>query len=138
MAQFSDTDFTGGKEDPNQAGDPYTRWTGVQDFMDSVLVNEHTTQEDNITISMDLAFPDYGYVAHPLEFGLASFRDNSNNFPGGWDGIYWPDGSTTSQSGPMTVQYDNGDGTGISYWCIYRTDFSGIGSMSWTVNFALI
>lgn len=133
IAQFSDTDFTGGKEDPNQAGDPYDHWTGVQDFIDSELTSIHPVQENGIVVDLDIPFPYYAYFAHPVEMGLAEFIDNENGFPGGWDGIEWPDGQVGSTSGPMMVTYD--DGNGPSYWYIYRTDFSGIGQMSWTVNF---
>lgn len=135
-ANFSDTDFLGGKAFPNQAGVSYTTWTGVQDFIDSVCTNVHTTQESNVVINMELSFPNYGYVAHPLEFGIAAFHDNVSSFPGGWNGIYWPDGSENEHRGPMRVLYN--DGNGLSYWLVYRTDYSGIGSMSWTVDFALV
>lgn len=133
VAQFSDTDFTGGKDDPNQAGDPYDRWTGVQDFIDSELTNIHAAQESGIQVSLDIPFPYYAYFACPIEMGPANFIDNDTGFPGGWDGAKWPDGGTHSATGPIVVQYDDGDG--LSYWYVYRTDFSGIGQMSWTVNF---
>lgn len=135
-ANFSDTDFLGGKEFPNQAGVAYTVWSGPQDFISSVCTNVHTTRESDVLVEMNCSFPNYGYVAHPLEFGIATFHDNNSGFPGGWDGIYWPDGSMTEKTGPMLVVYD--DGGGPSYWLVYRTDYSGIGSMSWTVDFALV
>jgi hypothetical protein len=135
VAQFSDTDFLGGKSNPNQAGLDYDVWTGEQHFMDSVLVNEHNTQEDGIVVNMTIPFPDYGYFAHPISMGVATFTNNANSFIGGWNGIQWPDGGFNSDSGPLQVVYDDGDGPG--YWAVYRTDFSGIGTMSWTVDFSI-
>jgi hypothetical protein len=65
--------------------------------------------------------------------GTVTFVDNSNGFPGGWDGIQWADGDYGSEFGPIDITVDAGNGP--ETWSIYRTDFSGIGTMSWTVNF---
>jgi hypothetical protein len=132
IAQFSDTDFTGGKDDPNQAGDPYERWTGPQDFISSELTVSHDGNGDAV-VTMDVPFPEYGYFAHPASMGVATFIDNATGFPGGWDGAGWPDGGSGTTSGPLTVTYD--DGSGPKDWYVYRTDYSGIGQMSWTVQF---
>lgn len=135
-AQFSDTDFTGGKQDPNLAGDPYENWTGVQDFIDSELTNVVSNPQDGMTFSTFVEFPDFCYFAHPLSMGLATFFDNDSGFTGGWDGIRWPDdGGIHNETGPMRVTYD--DGTGPTYWLVYRTDMAGIKDMSWSVTFSL-
>lgn len=132
VAQFSDTDFTGGKLAQNQAGQPYDTWTGVQDFIDSALTLQPLVG-NSVDIADTLDFPYYGYFAHPASLGLAQFADGSSGFPGGWDGIEWEDGGMGSTSGPKLVQYD--DGTGLADWYVYRTNFSGIGESSWTVSF---
>lgn len=131
IAQFSDTDFTGGKTDPNQAGDPYTRWTGVQDFISSELVNSDTTG-GTVSVALNVPFPEYGYFAHPKSRGIAQFIDDSTGWPGGWDGANWPDGGYWAATGPITVTYDNGNGP--EDWYVYRTSFSGFGALSWQVT----
>ena len=132
MAQFADTDFTGGKTDPNQAGDPYERWTGPQHFIDDELTYAHDGN-GNAVITLNIPFPQYGYFAHPASMGIATFTDNANGFTGGWDGAKRPDGGFDMATGPLMVTYD--DGSGPKDWYVYRTDFSGIGQYSWTVSF---
>ena len=131
LAQFSDTDFTGGKSDPNQAGDPYESWTGVQDFIDSELTNVITPVTDGQIITT-VAFPLYVYLAIPKSEGFVTFTDDDTGFAGGFNGAAWGDGGTPSTSGPVTVSYN--DGTGVVDWYVYRSDFSGIGSQSWTLS----
>tara|TARA_B100000700_G_scaffold88627_1_gene99944 strand:- start:60846 stop:61427 length:582 start_codon:yes stop_codon:yes gene_type:complete len=127
VAQFSDTDFTGGKTDPNPAGDPYIRWSGVQEFMDTVLLQQGTD------IDLNVPYPEYGYFAHPKSMGTASIVDNAFGFEGGWDGAAWEeDGGTGSTTGPVEVTYDDGDGP--KQWLVYRTDYSGLGQMSWSAT----
>lgn len=130
VAQFSDTDFTGGKSNPNMDGKPYDRWEGPQDFID----NELQTYDPSMQVAISVPFPDYGYFAHKASDGTASFMDSVNGWPGGWDGAQWSDGGFGTTSGPITVTYD--DGTGPADWVIYRTDFSGIGDLAWTVTIA--
>jgi len=130
LAQFADTDFTGGKTDPNQAGTPYTRWTGPQDFIDSQLTNSYSGTGP-IDIDLFVPFPEYAYFAYPVSQGYADIRDNATNYPGGWEGATWEDGGFGGTSGPLTVTYD--DGSGPEDWYVYRTSFSGIDQMSWTI-----
>lgn len=130
IAQFADTDFTGGKTDPNADGQPYQRWTGPQDFIDTML----QTYDSSLTVTMDVPFPDYGYFAVKASDGQATFLDSQYGFPGGWDGAQWEDGGFGSETGPITVTYD--DGSGPAPWLVYRTDFSGIGQMTWNVTIA--
>lgn len=130
VAQFSDTDFTGGKQDPNMDGQPYQRWTGAQDFIDTML----TETNEELTIELSIDFPNYGYFACKASDGLATFLDSVNGWPGGWDGAQWEDGGFGMTTGPLTVLYD--DGTGEAEWYVYRTDFSGIGDMGWSVTLA--
>lgn len=128
VAQFADTDFTGGKTDPNADGQPYQRWTGPQDFIDSML----QTYDPSMEVSMNIPFPDYGYFAHKASDGTATFLDGTYGWPGGWDGATWEDGGFGSTQGPISVMYD--DGSGPAEWLIYRTDFSGVGDMMWNVT----
>lgn len=130
VAQFSDTDFTGGKTDPNTDGQPYTRWAGPQEFIDSEL----QTYDSSMFVDLSVPFPDYGYFAHKASDGTATFLDSAQGWPGGWDGAKWSDGGFGSENGPISVMYD--DGTGPAEWLVYRTDFSGIGDMAWNVTIA--
>ena len=130
VAQFADTDFTGGKTNPNQDGTPYTRWNGPQDFIDTQLTNSYSGTGD-MDIDLFVPFPQYAYFAYPVSQGVADIRDKATNNPGGWDGATWADGGFDSTSGPLTVTYD--DGSGPEDWFVYRTSFSGIEAMSWTI-----
>jgi len=144
LGQFSDTDFTGGKTNlvngvpTNQGGTPYQHWTGPQQFIDQQLTTHLTGAGPFPTVNMNVTWgtngdtPQYGYFAHPAYMGSAVFTDNSTGFPGSWDGMQWADGDVGTTTGPLTVTYD--DGTGASLWKVYRTDFSGIGVISFTVT----
>jgi hypothetical protein len=137
-AQFSDTDFTGGKTWPNQAGGTYETWTGVQQFITDELTTLATGNgPHNLLLSLPFEpNPIYGYFAHPAWMGTYRFTDNSTTFDGSWDGASWFDGSVGDlpgeYMGPMTVTYD--DGNGPEPWKIYRTDFSGLNDIDFTAT----
>lgn len=135
IAQFSDKDLTGGKSGKNLDGGTYERWTSAQDFFTKVLKNRMPSNTNGQIFSLDLAdTTKYGYFAHPSELGTATFTDQSTNYPGGWDGIQWPDGDFGDTTGPLEFTLD--DGTGARKWKVYRVDFSGIGKYSWSVAYA--
>lgn len=99
----------------------------------ALLTNTHpasTGQTLNINITAD----NFGYFAIPLagapqNFSAATFIDQSNGFPGGWDGASWPnDGEIGMQNGPVVITI------GGNSWNLYRTDFSSVGNKSFTVN----
>lgn len=138
IGQFSDTDFTGGKTDPNLEGTPYQRWANAQAFFTSVLTNQMASNANGTQFSTsqpDLA--KYAYFAHPSSLGTATFVDQSTMFPGGWDGVKWTpedDFGASGESGPIELTLD--DGSGPRLWKIYRTDFSGIGNYTWSVSYS--
>lgn len=77
----------------------------------------------------------YMYFCYPASLGLAMFRDVASNFEGGWDGASWPDdGGVGDQYGPIAVQRQNELGVS-STWYLYRTDFEGIGTLTYEVTF---
>lgn len=134
IGQFADTDFTGGKSGTNQAGGAYETWSGPQDFIDSVCTNIIPSVEDEVEFSISVSgMENYGYYAHPAEWGNAIFTDTNSSFSGAWDGASWEDGGFTGDSGPLVVSYD--DGTGAKNWHVYRTDFSAIGSFTYSVSY---
>jgi hypothetical protein len=80
---------------------------------------------------------DYGYFCHPSVLGVATFTDVSNGFSGGWDGATWPsDGSIGGTTGPLSVTRTIGQDT--QTWYLYRTDFSGLGTRTFRVDYTII
>lgn len=129
-AMFADSDWTGGKTNPNQAGTDYERWSGIQQFMNDEITNTATGNGPH-DIILSLPFepaPLYGYFAHPAWMGTYRFTDTSTTFDGSWDGASWGDGTVGDgpgeHLGPVEVMYD--DGNGAELWKVYRTDFSGL------------
>ena len=133
---FSDVDLMGGKSGLDQAGGAYETWTGPQDFIDSVLTTIFPDQSDGQIINYNVPFPDYLYFACPKgETGSMTPTDTGTGFPGGWDGIQWADGGFDVTAGPLEFTYD--DGNGATTWYVYRTDFSGIGQVEFSIAFEL-
>lgn len=141
VAQFSDTDFTGGKTGTDDYGNPYERWTGIQDFADSVLTTEMPSTEENQTITYNIGDGQYGYFMHPKAMmteasPTARFTDIAINVPGGMGGITWtPPGEIGESFEPMEVMYDANDGQGAQPWLIYRTDWDSLGTITFKVEF---
>jgi hypothetical protein len=77
----------------------------------------------------------YGFFCYPIVWGLASFTEVATGNAGGWDGATWPaDGSIGTTAGPRTITKTiNGINT---QWYVYRTNFSGIGTVEFDVTFA--
>ena len=137
VAQFADDDLMGGKSGTNMTGGAYETWTGPQDFIDNAVATLMPSNVDSETFTFNAATTaDYVYFAHPVALGLGTLIDNATSFPGGWDGVLWADGGYEGTSGPITVQYDAGDGAGPIDWYVYRTDFSGIGNNTFRVDYA--
>lgn len=134
VAQFADLDFTGGKTGNDQMGNPYERWTGPADFITTKLTNFLPNDTDTEVMVMDIQDGNYGYFAHPKVLGKATFVDTANGYENTLDGASWGDGDVgNAGDGPLTVIFD--DGTGPIEWYVYRTDFYGIGPISYRVSY---
>ena len=107
---------------------PYTEAAVI-----ALLANAHPATTGQ-TLTLNAAGGNFGYFAipvagAPVNFNNAVFIDQSNGFPGGWDGASWPnDGEIGNETGPVIVSL------GGNNWKLYRTDFAGIGNKSFTVN----
>lgn len=106
---------------------------------DSVFVNalSGTASNSSITntVTMDSGASGSGlymYYAYPKAWGLAQFADQSSpGFYGGWDGALGDPFDPTKQ-GPAEVSVTIDDDTQI--WYLYRTDFDGLGVVTWNVS----
>lgn len=77
-------------------------------------------------ITMTAGNNEYMYFASPVENGLVTFTDASNNYSGGWDGASWPnDGNIGLEYGPVIL---------LGYY-IYRTDFANLGTKTYTLQY---
>ena len=99
-------------------------YAGPQSFIDA-LSNSLPSSDDGEEIVYNL--PDgntYAYCAYPKSLGVAQFTDVGNGFPGAWDGASWlADLSNYTDTGPIEVTYDNGNGP--EQWYVHRTDWPG-------------
>lgn len=138
VAMFSDTDLTGGKtgNDPNY-NKPYTRWSGVNDFVAKVMTNKMPTSNSGETFQFNIGQAQYGYFMHPASLGnYCEFTDQSNNVPGGMSGASWtPEGEIGESYDPIDITYDSGDGKGPQPWKFYRTDFDSLGVINFKVKY---
>ena len=87
----------------------------------------------NAVVAFDVPAGQFGFVSYPKELGLATFINQSSSFEGGWDGAGWPEDGIGVSIGPITVTRTI-DGTTRS-WYVYRTDFSGLGTDSYSITF---
>lgn len=144
VAMFADIDFTGG-EGENIYGTPYTQWTGIQNFGDSVMTNLLPMEGGEFTF--EIPEGTYGYVMYPASLvggagNRATFIDMGSMLTGGMGGVTWtPEGEIpedvmdpTAFDG-MDVTYDSGDGTGPQPWVIHRTDWDSLGTAKFSVSF---
>lgn len=88
---------------------------------------------DNHKISMNVPEGEYGWFAHPAALGQARFVDSVVDIEGGWDGATWPEGDVEMSEGPVLVMMDH-NGESVP-WLLYRTDFPGLGDISFDVGF---
>lgn len=112
-----------------------TGYAGIDtsDELESFLTNSlpHTgNQEFLVTVRVG----EYGYFAHPAHLGVARFTDRQLDIEGGWDGATWPtDGTIGDTFGPLAVLRNTG--LGLQTWYVYRTDFPGLGTKMFKVEF---
>ena len=138
VAMFSDTDFTGGKTGTDvNYGMPYTRWSGIQDFADSVLTNLMPSANSSEQFTLNIGQAQYGYFMHLKSLtNYCEFTDLAINVPGGMGGITWtPEGEIGGSFDPIEVTYDCHDGNGPQQWLVYRTDWGTLGSITFRVRY---
>lgn len=101
---------------------------GISALLDRTLPTINSNQSFTLTVGLGK----YGYFAYPASLGLARFVLATSQIEGGWDGAGWPDdGSIGSSTGPLTVaRSQNGV---VTNWYLYRTDFTGVGTRTWTM-----
>tara|TARA_B100000700_G_scaffold101966_1_gene114992 strand:+ start:38157 stop:44120 length:5964 start_codon:yes stop_codon:yes gene_type:complete len=87
----------------------------------------------NQTFSLTIPEGEYGWFAYPAALGEARFVDADVSIEGGWDGATWPEGSVEFSTGPVRVTVNNG--TEDVEWLLYRTDFAGLGEVTFDVQF---
>lgn len=147
VAMFADTDFTGGKDPEGDIfkGTPYTRWTGVQHFCDTVMTNLIPIEGGDC--HFDIGESKYGYLMYPKSLttnpsGRASIRSMPMDMEGGMGGAMWtPEEYTPEDPFDLTqfdgieVQYDSGDGSGLQTWVIHRTDWPHLGEVIFRISF---
>lgn len=98
----------------------------------SQLVTELGTGNQVLTVTSDGTV--MGYLCYPVEFGLATFVDQSTGIAGGWDGATWPNGDMGDTTGPLTISRTIGKTT--SNWYLYRMDFAAQGTFKFNLTFA--
>lgn len=141
QAMFSDTDFTGGPEgESNENWNiPYTQWTGVQHFCDTVMTNILPSADSGQTFKLNLNEGFYGYfmiLKSMMTLPKVQFYDNAVGMVGGMDGITWtPEYAMGDVYDGMEIEYDCHDGNGVQTWVIYRTDWDALGKLTYTVTF---
>lgn len=127
VAMFSDIDFTGGKGDMHWiTGGPYDRWSGPQDFFDSVMTSVHDVEADNHFIVPTMDYHQFLYYAIPKSMTdkKAQYQLDSQSTAGGMDGIrYDEDDMPSSDLTPIEVVVDVHDGNGPQAWLVYRSDY---------------
>lgn len=103
-------------------------------FLDATLTSDMPNSSSGNTLSLNLGSGEWGWYAMPDSFGSATFVDQSNGLPGGWDGATWTAQDDTngfsSNTGPLTVTYQG------ESWKVYRTDYPALGVINFTVNFS--
>lgn len=140
VAQFSDTDFTGGKTGKDSYGNTYVRWSGLQDFADKVMTHMMPSANSGETFTMNIGDGQYGYYMYPKSLVTkpagAEFTDQAVNVPGGMGGVRWtPEGEVGDNYDPLEVSYDAHDGKGAQPWYIHRTDFDSLGTITFKVRY---
>lgn len=102
------------------------------DFELLQLQNAFTTNANQV-FSINVPNGQYGYFAHPSHLGIARFIDQSAADTK-WNGASWPlDGSVGIANGPIAVLRNIGGV--LQTWYVYRTDFPGVGSKQYRVEF---
>lgn len=115
----------------DSTGRPYTRWTGLNDFVSKVMVNTLDLKPGDAakTITTTIEVDDYIYLMWPASAGGTFIIDLANGFQVTFDGIMYRTDLLGNNEGlpgydanlpkTMTVQYD--DGNGMQDWIIVRS-----------------
>lgn len=99
--------------------------------IDQYLTGTLSGQEFSVTVPSG----EYVYFASPVNMGLVTFTEQGSQLDGGMDGATWPDdGTIGEQLGPLVVSRVSG---GVATdWYLYRSDFPGLGSVTYKVTFS--
>ena len=112
-------------------GRPYTRWTGLNDFVTKVMTNTLDLKPGDAakTITTTIEVDDYIYLMWPKSAGGTFIVDLANGFQVTFDGIMYRTDLLGNNEGlpgydpalpkTLTVQYD--DGNGMQDWVIVRS-----------------
>jgi len=99
----------------------------------ALATGQMTSDTTGDTFTLDTGTTKYGYFFSPVSNGAIQFTEINSNLLGGWDGATWADGDIGSTNGPATISLDFG--AGPSDWYVYRTDFAGIGIVTWKLRY---
>jgi len=112
--------------------------TGPIGINDGGEIDQYLTQyfadiESGESFTLTAPSSEYIYFASPVSYGLVTFAIDEG-ISGGMGGATWPDdGSVGENEGPLTITRTT---AGVATdWYLYRSDFSGIGTVTFTVNY---
>nr|DAF93406.1 MAG TPA: Ig-like domain protein [Myoviridae sp. ctshb19] len=159
VAMFSNVNFTGGPianeitqeerdygvtEETSPSGKQYTHWTGLDDFVSSVMTNTLELQPGELAknIETTITVDEYVYLMWDARAGDTFIIDLQNSFNVTFDGINYRNDVLGNEDGlpgydpnlpkQLTVQYD--DGTGVRPWIIVRNEATTLPEFSPRTN----
>lgn len=159
VAMFSNKQFTGGPiaseitqedrdygvtEETSASGRQYTHWTGLADFVSSVMTNTLDLATDGVAknIETTITVDDYVYLMWDARAGDTFIVDLQNSFNVTFDGINYRNDVIGNEEGlpgydanlpkTLTVQFD--DGTGVRPWIIVRSEATTLPEFSPRTN----
>lgn len=159
VAMFSNKNFTGGPivseitqeerdygvtDNTSGSGRTYTHWTGLNDFVSSVMTQSLSLATDGIAknIETTINVDDYVYLMWDARAGDTFIIDLQNSFNVTFDGINYRNDVLGNEDGlpgydanlpkTLTVQYD--DGTGVRPWIIVRSEASTLAEFAPRTN----
>jgi hypothetical protein len=101
----------------------------------AVLENTLDSYQSGFEFTLLSGDMEYLYFCIPVGVGEITFFDLSNELEGGWDGASWPDdGGIGNQFGPIVIQRTDSQGQ-VSDWYLYRSDFAGLGEISFRTTY---
>lgn len=108
-----------------------TSSTNIDFALDIDALASEMPNTDDGQFTLNVTGSEYGFFAYPAALGEATFIDNNIMLEGGWDGATWSDDGSTigDKYTPIVIEKDG------TKWFVYRTDFSGIGNIDYSVKF---
>ena len=114
--------------------------TSTQEVADEAMVlglANHFADPLSLAHNFTLSAPNgsglYLYFAYPVSLGLAEFYDNDSQFTGGWDGA---NNDPYSVYGPIILNITVASGAIVPFY-VYRSDYSDLGTTTWTSSAAV-